>query len=276
MPANRRLKAFALVCILLVLTILYYTAGVRQARSHDFYTSTIAKINEKAAAAAEAVRPTIDVDDMAAVGDRLKEAAKEAKLAAERKTPKPAGGDQAVQNPIGPPPAADEEGKSVAGRKKMKPDGTPPKWETEKTETDRVKQLQKEKAESEETPEDHAVEFELDSIFKKSPIIIISKSYCPYSLKAKGILLDRYTIDPRPYVVELDKHPLGAALQALLAKTTGRRTVPNVLVQGRSIGGGDEIEALHQRNALAETIRSMGGSRVTSAELRDLKRQRKA
>ena len=98
-------------------------------------------------------------------------------------------------------------------------------------------------------------------------VIIFSKSYCPYSAKAKRILLEKYTIVPAPYVVELDNHPLGPGLQAALAKSTGRRTVPNVLVSGRSIGGGDEIEALDAGGALVEKVKGMGGKRIMEAKL---------
>jgi glutaredoxin len=90
-------------------------------------------------------------------------------------------------------------------------------------------------------------------------VIVFSKSYCPYSKKAKLILLEHYSIEPKPLVVELDQHPLGPYLQALLAQSTGRRTVPNVLVSGKSIGGGDDIAALDQRDELASTLRQMGG-----------------
>jgi len=93
-------------------------------------------------------------------------------------------------------------------------------------------------------------------------VIIFSKSYCPYSKRAKSILLDRYSISPKPFVVELDQHPIGPGLQELLAQNTGRRTVPNVLVNGKSIGGGDDIAALDQSDELASTLRTMGGKWV--------------
>ncbi|KAJ5151834.1 hypothetical protein N7492_010129 [Penicillium capsulatum] len=100
---------------------------------------------------------------------------------------------------------------------------------------------------------------EMNTILKKSPIIIFSKSYCPYSMKAKSILLDGYTISPKPYVVELDLHPTGQDLQKILEQTTGRRTVPNILVNGKSIGGGDDIAAMDQSDDLASKLRSLGG-----------------
>ena len=101
-------------------------------------------------------------------------------------------------------------------------------------------------------------------------VIIFSKSYCPYSKKAKHILLDKYDIVPAPYVVELDMHNLGPGLQAALHKMTGRRTVPNVLINGKSIGGGDDVQALDESDSLATKIKEMGGKRVMEAAKKDL------
>lgn len=100
-------------------------------------------------------------------------------------------------------------------------------------------------------------------------MIIFSKSYCPYSAKAKSILLSTYKILPEPYVVELDLHPLGPQLQATLKGMTHRGTVPNILVQGRSIGGGDDIQELHESGKLVDTIREFGGTRIAEAVLRE-------
>jgi glutaredoxin len=99
-------------------------------------------------------------------------------------------------------------------------------------------------------------------------VIIFSKSYCPYSKKAKHILLDKYNIVPEPYVVELDQSPIGQQLQAFLHKSTGRRTVPNILLMGKSIGGGDDIEELDQTDSLIEKVKEIGGSRITQVEHR--------
>jgi glutaredoxin len=74
--------------------------------------------------------------------------------------------------------------------------------------------------------------------------------------------MDKYSIVPAPFVVELDAHPLGPKLQEILAKNTGRTTVPNILVNGLSIGGGDDVEALDKSGALVEKIKSMAGKRI--------------
>lgn len=68
---------------------------------------------------------------------------------------------------------------------------------------------------------------------------------------------------------ELDLHPLGPGLQAALMKSTGRRTVPNVLINGKSIGGGDDVGALHEDNKLIETIKTMGGKRIMEVSKKD-------
>ncbi|RYP85966.1 hypothetical protein DL769_000829 [Monosporascus sp. CRB-8-3] len=117
-----------------------------------------------------------------------------------------------------------------------------------------------------ETEADLELETTLDKIFKKSPVVIFSKTFCPYSKRAKGILLEKYSIDPAPYVVELDEHPLGAKIQARLGDLTGRKTVPNIMINQKSIGGGDEIAELDGRKTLIDKFKSMGGKRFTMKE----------
>lgn len=65
--------------------------------------------------------------------------------------------------------------------------------------------------------------------------------------------------------MELDKHPLGPALQKRLATMTGRKTVPNVLVKGKSIGGGDDVVALDEMGELGEKVMGLGGKGVSVA-----------
>lgn len=97
-------------------------------------------------------------------------------------------------------------------------------------------------------------------------VIIFSKTYCPYSKRAKGLLLEKYSISPDPYVVELDEHPLGPYLQDHLEEKTGRRTVPNVLINGISIGGADDIVDLDNHDKLVEKVLSLGNKHVQIEE----------
>ena len=101
-------------------------------------------------------------------------------------------------------------------------------------------------------------------------VIIFSKSYCPHSRRAKGILLEKYIIDPAPFVVELDQHPIGLGIQAHLADLTGRRTVPNVLINGVSIGGGDDVADLDSKRTLIDKIKDLGGKKMLDVRLRPI------
>lgn len=125
---------------------------------------------------------------------------------------------------------------------------------------------------------------ELQGILKRSPIVIFSKSYCPHSKRAKKLLLEQYTITPAPYVVELDlmetKVPgkkdddgdeapqltLGKKVQDLLATLTGRRTVPNIMINAQSLGGADDVYRMEGDGTLVEMVKKMGGKRIVSME----------
>lgn len=76
------------------------------------------------------------------------------------------------------------------------------------------------------------------------PVIIFSKSYCPHSMRTKKLLLEAYSIQPAPKIIELDLIAHGAELQAYLLEKTGRRTVPNIVVSGVSRGGASEMAEL--------------------------------
>ena len=58
---------------------------------------------------------------------------------------------------------------------------------------------------------------------------------------------------------------LGRKLQELLQESTGRKTVPNILINGKSIGGSDEIAKLDSDGELIKKIRDMGGRWVHEA-----------
>ncbi|KAK4127177.1 glutaredoxin [Parathielavia appendiculata] len=253
MPSQRRLRAITYLVLAGLVLFLYFTSQARHPRDphtrslQEFYSKTVKAMDKSHGAGATGGQKIVanhdvdangDIDEDDAIvakqmADRLRQAEQKAKDGAQAKGPnKP----ESPQEVIGV-------GSSASGQKR-------PAQEA-KTET-----------EVEETDEDHEVDGVLDSVLKKSPVVIFSKSYCPYSKRAKGILLEKYVIEPAPYVVELDQHPLGAKIQARLGRMTGRTTVPNVMVFGNSIGGGDDVAALDRERALADKITSLGRSRV--------------
>nr|VDD28756.1 unnamed protein product [Brassica oleracea] len=94
-------------------------------------------------------------------------------------------------------------------------------------------------------------------------IVIFSKSYCPYCLRSKRIFRE---LKEQPFVVELDLRGMyhfllspfslicfynkqlvflcaedGDQIQYELLEFVGRRTVPQVFVNGKHIGGSDDL-----------------------------------
>lgn len=115
---------------------------------------------------------------------------------------------------------------------------------------------------SEKTEEDFDAAKALLEIRAMSPMVIFSKTYCPYSKRLKQLLRDYYQITPEPTIVELDKYGYGQNLQEYLEETTGRGTVPNVLV-GTSLesrGGFDDIKKLHDEGKLLTLLVEWGST----------------
>jgi glutaredoxin 3 len=75
-------------------------------------------------------------------------------------------------------------------------------------------------------------------------VVIYTTTYCGYCRRAKA-LLDRRNI---PYV-EIDVTGDPDARRKLAART-GRRTVPQIFIDGESIGGSDELHTLARTGAL--------------------------
>lgn len=79
------------------------------------------------------------------------------------------------------------------------------------------------------------------------------QSYCPFCVQAKRCFDD---LGAKYEALELDRREDGPAIQAALAELTGQRTVPNVFVSGRSIGGGDDTSRLHRSGNLKRMLES--------------------
>ncbi|OBA24796.1 glutaredoxin-domain-containing protein [Hanseniaspora valbyensis NRRL Y-1626] len=93
-------------------------------------------------------------------------------------------------------------------------------------------------------PEAAAKEFE--NLTVNYPIIIFSKTYCPFSKGLKELFAN-FDITPSLKIVELDTHENGAALQEHIAEKTGRKTVPNVIIPNnnlQSLGGFDDFKSM--------------------------------
>ena len=80
----------------------------------------------------------------------------------------------------------------------------------------------------------------------------LSKSQHPsYCNKAKGLL---NSLNIPFHFLDLDLLDNGAEIQADLADLSGQRTVPNIFIKGKHVGGCDKIHQLHDEGKLLSMI----------------------
>jgi glutaredoxin 3 len=78
---------------------------------------------------------------------------------------------------------------------------------------------------------------------------VYSTQTCPYCVRAKS-LLDAKDVDFQ----EIDVTGDDEARMALVAKAGGRRTVPQIFINGQSIGGYDDLRALEEAGKLDQML----------------------
>jgi glutaredoxin 3 len=81
------------------------------------------------------------------------------------------------------------------------------------------------------------------------PVTVYTTKVCPYCVRAKA-LLDRRGIPYTEIDVTHDQ-----AKRAWLVEATGMRTVPQIFIGERSVGGSDDIHALDAQGRLVPMAR---------------------
>jgi len=102
-----------------------------------------------------------------------------------------------------------------------------------------------------------AIKTFIEKEVQKNPIVIFSKSYCPYCTATKQLFQSQSglsSVQP-PQVYELDRDTpnitfTGAQIQQTLAEMTGQRTVPSVWIKGAFVGGNSETQAAYKNGTL--------------------------
>ncbi|PLW41814.1 hypothetical protein PCASD_05531 [Puccinia coronata f. sp. avenae] len=116
---------------------------------------------------------------------------------------------------------------------------------------------------------------EVDETIARSSVLVYSKSYCPHSQRAKKILREvlqsasandhdnhdggageeeEGTVEILQ-VVELDElGGRGVQIQTYLAELTHQRTVPNIFIHQKHIGGADDLTEIYQTGQLPGLI----------------------
>ena len=74
---------------------------------------------------------------------------------------------------------------------------------------------------------------------------IYTKAYCPYCTRALRLLADK-GVEPEEHDITMG----GSRRAEMLERANGRTTVPQVFIDGRHIGGSDDLAALDRRGGL--------------------------
>mmetsp|Transcript_43928 Transcript_43928/g.99270 ORF Transcript_43928/g.99270 Transcript_43928/m.99270 type:complete len:135 (-) Transcript_43928:320-724(-) len=82
-------------------------------------------------------------------------------------------------------------------------------------------------------------------------IMVFSKSTCPFCKKTKD-LFDSLEVEYT--VMELNERSDGPAIQDALAQMTGQRTVPNVFIKGKHLGGNDDTQKANRDGTLLKML----------------------
>ncbi|XVF60256.1 hypothetical protein PTKIN_Ptkin08bG0030400 [Pterospermum kingtungense] len=99
-------------------------------------------------------------------------------------------------------------------------------------------------------------------IVSANPVVVFSKSYCPYCVSVKQLFQD---VGASFKAIELDNESDGSEIQAALADWTGQRTVPNVFIGGKHIGGCDDTSEKHHEGKLVPLLTEAGAIAKSSS-----------
>jgi glutaredoxin 3 len=82
-----------------------------------------------------------------------------------------------------------------------------------------------------------------------SDVVVYSTGWCPYCVRAKA-LLERKGVPFRE--IRVDEDP--AERQTMLERSRGQRTVPQIFVGDRHVGGFDDLYALDKAGELDKLL----------------------
>ncbi|KAG7007546.1 glutaredoxin [Physcia stellaris] len=100
-----------------------------------------------------------------------------------------------------------------------------------------------------------AAKTKAQSIIDENAVAVFSKSWCPYCKASKALLSE---LNAKSYIIELDQVDDGAAIQDALEEITNQRSVPNIFIGQKHIGGNSDLQA--KRSELPDLLREAGAA----------------
>ncbi|EPY52466.1 glutaredoxin Grx1 [Schizosaccharomyces cryophilus OY26] len=88
----------------------------------------------------------------------------------------------------------------------------------------------------------------VESAIADNDVVVFAKTYCPYCHATEKVIADEKI---KAKIFQLDTLDNGDEIQAYLLKKTGQRTVPNVFIHQKHIGGNSDFQDLYKKGGLA-------------------------
>lgn len=89
------------------------------------------------------------------------------------------------------------------------------------------------------------------------PLIVFSKTFCPFSKRAKK-LLETYNLSPPPKIIEVDLRDDEDFIKLILTRLTDHSTFPNIILNGQELGGSDDLHTLRAQGKLKKMFENAG------------------
>ena len=97
----------------------------------------------------------------------------------------------------------------------------------------------------------------IEAAIQNTKVLVFSKSYCPFAGATKQMFQQAGV---EMTIFELDQMGNGGDLQNKLAQLTNQRTVPNVFIGGKHVGGNDNCQAAKSNGQLKTMLTEAGVS----------------
>ena len=93
------------------------------------------------------------------------------------------------------------------------------------------------------------LEKEIDDLIHNHRLMVFSKTYCPFSKRAKKLLHDTLKAKEME-VLEINEREDMSKIQDHLLSISGVRTVPQIFLNGKFIGGATDLEKMEKKGEL--------------------------
>ncbi|KAL8746022.1 MAG: hypothetical protein Q9190_001918 [Brigantiaea leucoxantha] len=98
-----------------------------------------------------------------------------------------------------------------------------------------------------------AAKVKAQSLIDENAVVVFSKSYCPYCRASKTLLSE---MGAKFNVIEMDQVDDGSDIQDALEEINGQRTVPNIYIAQKHIGGNSDLQA--KKGELPDLLKHAG------------------